>query len=293
MRNRLPSKRGESTAERLSPLAQRWRAVMCNLTGEVALGWDARLGDQRGVFWTLPCAGGGIEFQLHLARELLAAPIENVGGHTITIEQMYDILPTGEILALVRQFRPPGSDAGSGDYNLYAAVLGLHGDLDGDHAVGASDLAVLLNEWGEALDGSAADINWDLQVDAADFTVILNLWDTEPKRLLLPANAGNTAAYCMMLPGVPCEGKNSRFGAPAEELACYMRCALGAFGFETTEVFTQWSRTADPGVLECTCEVVKAMIHNQGDRAVHADSPRESKRASSTGVWSDSCAIDA
>ncbi len=162
-----------------------------------------------------------------------------------------------------RQSRPPGSPPSSLDYNLYAAVLGLYGDLDGDHAVGAGDLAVLLSVWGPAPNGSAADIDWDLQVNAQDLSVLLSLWESEPKRLLLPASADDTTAYCMMLPGMPCGGKESRYGDPSEELACCMACALSAFGFETTEAFTEWSRTADLGVLECTCEVVKAMIHNQ------------------------------
>jgi hypothetical protein len=263
VRNRLPSTGGLPVLEDCAPLAQRWRAVTCNLTREVVLGWDTRASNQRGVFWTLPCTDGDPAFQLHSARELLATPIEDVDGNTITIEQLYDILPTGEILALVRQSRPPGSPPSSLDYNLYAAVLGLYGDLDGDHVVGAGDLAVLLSVWGPAPNGSAADIDWDLQVNAQDLSVLLSLWESEPKRLLLPASADDTTAYCMMLPGMPCGGKESRFGDPSEELACCMACALSAFGFETTEAFTEWSRTADLGVLACTCEVVKAMIHNQ------------------------------
>ncbi len=46
-------------------------------------------------------------------------------------------------------------------------------DLDGDGSVGASDLAILLSQWGGA---GAADLNLDGVVDAADLALLLAAW---------------------------------------------------------------------------------------------------------------------
>ncbi len=49
------------------------------------------------------------------------------------------------------------------------------GDLDGDGAVGAADLSVLLGGWGRC-DGCPADLNDDGVIDAADLALLLANW---------------------------------------------------------------------------------------------------------------------
>jgi hypothetical protein len=51
-------------------------------------------------------------------------------------------------------------------------------DLDGDGAVSASDLAILLGAWGptEGPTGSAADLDADGDVDAGDLAILLGAW---------------------------------------------------------------------------------------------------------------------
>jgi len=46
-------------------------------------------------------------------------------------------------------------------------------DLDGNGSVGASDLAILLNQWGTV---GTADLNGDGVVNASDMAVLLNQW---------------------------------------------------------------------------------------------------------------------
>jgi len=50
----------------------------------------------------------------------------------------------------------------------------LLGDLNGDGAVDASDLAVLLGAWGA--NGGPADLDGDGQVNASDLAVLLGAW---------------------------------------------------------------------------------------------------------------------
>ena len=47
-------------------------------------------------------------------------------------------------------------------------------DLNGDGFVGASDLAILLNQWGTS---GTADFNGDGIVNAADMSVLLSAWN--------------------------------------------------------------------------------------------------------------------
>ncbi len=49
------------------------------------------------------------------------------------------------------------------------------GDFDGDGAVGAADLAALLQDWG-ASGNSVADLNVDGAVDGDDFSIFMSLW---------------------------------------------------------------------------------------------------------------------
>lgn len=50
-------------------------------------------------------------------------------------------------------------------------------DLDGDGAVGASDLAILLGAWGQR---GAADLDGDGNVGASDLAVLLGAWGSCP-----------------------------------------------------------------------------------------------------------------
>jgi hypothetical protein len=53
------------------------------------------------------------------------------------------------------------------------------GDLNFDGLVGASDMPMLLNEWG-ATGPSAADIDFDGIVGAADLSILLARWGACP-----------------------------------------------------------------------------------------------------------------
>ncbi len=53
------------------------------------------------------------------------------------------------------------------------------GDLDGDGVVDASDLGLLLSQWGPCV-GCIADLNGDGFVDAADLGILLNAWSANP-----------------------------------------------------------------------------------------------------------------
>lgn len=50
------------------------------------------------------------------------------------------------------------------------------GDINGDRAVGAPDLAMLLSSWGSTGLGAAADLNGDGAVNAADVAILLGRW---------------------------------------------------------------------------------------------------------------------
>jgi thermitase len=77
----------------------------------------------------------------------------------------------------------PGFDqrTGFGRINAYAALLAtpLPGDLDGDGAIGPTDLAILLGSWGpcDDCDGECLpDLDGDCQVGAADLAILLGAW---------------------------------------------------------------------------------------------------------------------
>jgi hypothetical protein len=57
--------------------------------------------------------------------------------------------------------------------------IGFPGDIDGDGAVGGSDLAVLLADWSRSTAAAgylASDLSGDGVVDAADLSVLLARW---------------------------------------------------------------------------------------------------------------------
>ncbi len=58
-------------------------------------------------------------------------------------------------------------------------VVPTIGDLDGDGSVGASDLAIVLGNWGPC-EGCPMDLDGDGQVDAFDLAIVLGAWGTCP-----------------------------------------------------------------------------------------------------------------
>ncbi|MEE8155274.1 MAG: integrin alpha, partial [Phycisphaerales bacterium] len=70
---------------------------------------------------------------------------------------------------------------GTGKAYLIAGNIGppaIPGDLDGDGSVGASDLLILLVNWGRCADcdDCPADLNHDCSVGAADLLILLVNW---------------------------------------------------------------------------------------------------------------------
>jgi hypothetical protein len=56
------------------------------------------------------------------------------------------------------------------------ALCTTSGDVDGDGVVGAVDLAIVLNTWGQS--GVAADVDGSGSVDAGDLAAVLSNWST-------------------------------------------------------------------------------------------------------------------
>lgn len=56
------------------------------------------------------------------------------------------------------------------------ALCATSGDVDGDGVVGAVDLAIVLNTWGQS--GVAADVDGSGSVDAGDLAAVLSNWST-------------------------------------------------------------------------------------------------------------------
>lgn len=265
LRNELPSVFARAGTGALDePIAQRWRKFECPCSAEVVVGWGA---EKVGALWTTsldPSYPAG--FEAHSVRELLvdfAAP----PSPTVHVEQLYDILPTGEILALVRR------ELGAGESDLFACILGVRGDLTGDHAVTAADLSVFLSHWGGPYEADApqvvADLNWDTSVDSTDLSLFLSWWTGAPMRLLLPADnvvpdpahpelAG--ASICMLLPSEECDviGANLRLDTTYTE-EC-LRCAVVAFGFEHPDAFAAWLAITPPEATETVCTCVSAFM---------------------------------
>ncbi len=74
-----------------------------------------------------------------------------------------------------------GKEVGPDAYRLAVrymnGLISCPGDTDGDGSIGASDIAVLIGNWGETSDPTlAADIDGDGDVDAADLAQMLGSW---------------------------------------------------------------------------------------------------------------------
>ncbi len=61
----------------------------------------------------------------------------------------------------------------SSDHRLVWADLPIQSDLNGDGAIDAADLAILLGAWGGS---GAADLDSSGTVDAADLAILLGYW---------------------------------------------------------------------------------------------------------------------
>ncbi len=242
-----------------NPIAQRWRSIDCICPGEVVLGWSAVLESPSGYLWTTSRSPTSDDFELHEVEELFDGLPSGVH-----VQQVYDILPTGEILVLVRKDLNASPNV---DYDLFAAVLVLAGDLNGDRLVGGADLAMLIGNWGATLNGDESalncDLDLDLSIDGADLSLFLSTpWRSAPTRLLLPADLLQDKAYGMLLPEESCEGLNPLFRSDTVEIEQCFCCAIGAFGFQSAEEFAQWARTAGETAVEGTCICVKGLMHN-------------------------------
>ncbi|MEE8153454.1 MAG: DUF3466 family protein [Phycisphaerales bacterium] len=89
-------------------------------------------------------------------------------GLDISIERGWGISNSGQIVA-------DGHDARNQSVTfLLTPVVAPLGDLDGDCIVGATDLLILLAEWGQR--DSPADLNGDGIVGAADLLILLVNW---------------------------------------------------------------------------------------------------------------------
>ncbi len=70
---------------------------------------------------------------------------------------------------------PTGDDEFEIFAQRYLIDIPCPADLDGDGAIGAADLSVLLGAWGPCT-GCAADLDGDGQVGAADLSILLGAW---------------------------------------------------------------------------------------------------------------------
>jgi hypothetical protein len=284
LRNELPSVLARAGAgEFAEPIAQRWRKFECPCPSEVVVGWNSGLvagsssaGNGLGALWTTSLDPNLLgEFQSHSAAELMAGFGEQ-SNVNVSVEQLYDILPTGEILALVRR-ELPGCNA-----DLFACILGLRGDLTLDHEVNAADLAVLLGYWGGPFEGDApqvvADLNWDKLVDATDLVLLLDWWTGTPMRLLLPADGvvatlANTEvagkSICMRLPGEDCELIAANLSMDSAYIQECLHCAVAVFGFEHPDAFAAWLVVTPPESSESVCQCVSAIMQNMMEDHSH------------------------
>ncbi len=238
------------------PIAQRWRPIECICQGEVVLGWDGDHGDtQLGRFWTKSRVTN--DFELFEAEELLAVRSPTGVSVTVTeILQLYDITSTGEILALVKR-----TYGALERFDVFAAILGLQGDMNGDHLIDSADLAILLSSWDQG-DVIAPDLNINGMVDATDLTVLLDLMSSPPQRLLLPGDALLGSSYCMQNPGELCWAEAVDLATDETRREQCLYCALECFGFISSAQFTEWTRVADADLLDATCNCIGAVIRH-------------------------------
>ncbi len=110
-------------------------------------------------------------------------------------------------------------------------------DLDNDCQVGASDLAVLLGQWGDTPGrndaGTIFDLDQDQLVAASDLALLLGSWGGCPQACL-PCESGCVLAAV--------NGEGDMFATVEEVLVL----GLLAHGFESVEALNAWSVLANP-----------------------------------------------
>jgi hypothetical protein len=131
---------------------------------EATFAADLRIGPSRPipVSWVLPLP----DVTVHVDPSL--------GGLALSVSQT-----NGTMIADLglRERNPTATWSGSMIARA-GATLPCDADLDQDGAVGASDLALVLGEWGQPK--SFADLDFSGDVDASDLAIILGAWGTCP-----------------------------------------------------------------------------------------------------------------
>lgn len=111
--------------------------------------------------------------------------LESIGGGvTASVSCNYQAFETGGSDGARRNFNDAGQFAFSDTWSAGAASGGgifigripAAGDINGDGAVDAVDLGLLLGAWGACGATCAGDVNLDGAVDAADLAILLGAW---------------------------------------------------------------------------------------------------------------------
>jgi hypothetical protein len=113
----------------------------------------------------------GLDSLVGLPYEELVAIYDGSGGGT-----GIDLAELGLVRARFVRISGPTASGTSPEIDAVADVapVGVAGDIDGDGAIGAADLAALLAAWGSA--GGPADLDGDGGVGAADLAALLAMW---------------------------------------------------------------------------------------------------------------------
>ena len=106
----------------------------------------------------------------HVAPERLTGSWAGAFGHT-------QFMPSTYLRLAVDGDGDGTAHVDLGVYEFAGAITACPADLDGDGAVGASDLAILLGAWGSA---GSADLDGSGMVDPADLALLLGAWGACP-----------------------------------------------------------------------------------------------------------------
>ncbi len=109
--------------------------------------------------------------------------------------QRVSAAPAGEAAATLSQLGEPAQVSADGRRITFGGDGPGHpADFNGDGAIGAADLAVLLGSWGECPD-CPADIDGNGMVGASDLAVLLDDWGQFEYNLEIGPVAGLTTAW--------------------------------------------------------------------------------------------------
>ncbi len=123
-----------------------------------------------------PTIGAWLDYSVTLTNTSFR--LNNTSGAVPTPAQF---AATMGALASIRISAEFGSEAGEETVDLDSVVLrtACPADLNGDGAVDASDLAIVLGAWGSTAE-PAADLDGNGAVDASDLAVVLGAWGACP-----------------------------------------------------------------------------------------------------------------